>query len=266
MVGPGVAEDKAKGVAMTYKNLVVETPKRILMQTRALGVRVPFEDMQDDQTGALKRLAEAVGRSHRVAQELVKANVFNGAFGTFYRTGYDGLALCSTSHTLEVDRIDAADTDLSALPTRDTGTWSNRLATDADLDHAALQDAITLMRRTVGREGDLIILNPRTLLVPPEIEPTAWTLINSQGRSDTANRAESDIPRHGINIVSSPFLYDSDAWFVIADQHDLQYFLRMEMATRKRSLEGTWDEAVESMMRDGVGFHDPRGVVGTTGA
>lgn len=265
MVGPGVAEEKTKGTSMTYKNLIVETPKRILMQTRALGVRVPFEDVQDDQTGALKRLAEAVGRSHRVAQEMVKANVLNGAFGTWYRTGYDGGALCATDHTLEIDRIAPDDTDLTALPSRSTATWSNELATASDLDHASLQDAITLLRRTVGREGDPIVLNPRYLVVPPEIEPTAWTLLNSQGRSDTANRAESDIPRHGLEVVSSPFLFDSDAWWVAADQHDLQYFLRMKMATRKRTLEGTWDEAVESMMRDGVGFHDPRGIVGTPG-
>lgn len=267
MVGPGVAEVKAKGEAMTYKDLIVEAPKRILMTTRAVGIRIPFEDIQDDQTGALKRLAEAVGRSHKVAQEVAKANIFNGAFSTWYRTGYDGKALCATDHPLAGEgAYSPATTDITSEPARSETTWSNRLATDADLSYTTLIDMKTLLRRTVTREGDFTNLRPSILLVPPELEEVAWEITKSKERPDTANRATSSMYRYGITIVSSAYLIDTDASFLIADRHDLQYFLRMPLKVKTRDAEGTWDTLTESMLRDGVGYHDPRGVVGTPGA
>lgn len=269
MVGPGVAELKPKGEAMTYKNVLVETAKRVLIQTRALGIRLNFEDIQDDQTGALKQMAKAVGRAHRVAQEVLMANVFNAAFGTWYRTGYDGLALCSTSHTLNGDSAYVpTTTNFTALPVRSGTTWSNRLATDSDLDYTTLQDMKVLMRRTIGREGDFYPITPKVLLVPPELEPIAQEITMGRERPDTANRAMSTLYGSGLEIVCADYLLDQDACFLLGDksEHDLQYFLRMGLTVRNSDDRGTWDQLTESMMRDGVGFHDPRGVVGTPGA
>lgn len=275
VVGPGVAEEKPKGEDMAYKNILVETPKRILIKTYALGIRVHLEDVEDDQYGALKRLSEMVGRSHRVIREVARANVFNMSFAstTAWRTGYDGFPLCYASHPLQGDTLSYgsaptfdSSSATAAVPARTTGTWSNVLATASDLDYTSLIDAVTLCRRQVSREGDYINLKPKYLLVPPELEPTAWEVTKSTERPDTANRAMSTVNRFGLQIITSPYLVDPDAWWLIADKTDLQWFDRMAFQTRQRDAEGSWDNLLESMQRFGFGFHDPRGVVGTPGA
>lgn len=269
IVGPGLAVEKAKGEDMIYRNLLVETPKRILMKTFGLGIRVHFEDVQDDQYNQLKNLADKIGRGHKVVDEINRANVFNGAFSTWFRTGYDGLPLCSASHPLQGDTLAYSptyDSTSGAAPTRTVGTWSNILATPSDLDYTTLIDMITLLRRQVSREGEFISVSPKTLLIPPELEATAWEVTKSTERPDTANRATSAVNRFGLSILSTPYLVDPDACFLIADETDLQEFERMPFTTKNRDAEGSWDIFVESMHRRGLGFHDPRGIVGTQGA
>lgn len=269
IVGSASAPQKTIGEDMTYDSLFVETPTRVQIQSYALGLRIHLEDYQDDQTGALKQLANALGRSQKAAREVFLANFFNGAFLTTFRTGYDNLALCSTSHTLQGSGLafsPSATENASAIGARDATTWSNRLATDSDLDYTSLIDAVTLLRRTVTREGDYTSIKPDYLLVPPELEHTAYELTKSTDRPDTANRSISSLNRHGIGCKMSPYLIDTDAWFLVGDRHDIQFFDRMPYTLRKRDAEGSWDMLVESYQRFGGGFHDPRGIVGTPGA
>ena len=103
------------------------------------------------------------------------------------------------------------------------------------------------------------------LIVPPELEPVADVLLNSPDRPDTANRSVSTFRKTSCKLIVCSGLLDSDAWFVAHKKNDLQYFLRMPLEIRKRDVEGSWDLAVESMMRDGIGFHNPRGIVGSPG-
>jgi len=265
MVGIGKAEEKPFGQPMVYKDLSVETPKRIQMRTFAVGLRLVMEDIQDDQTGVLERTAPMFGRAHGVSIELDCASVFNTAFSTTLFTGYDGKALCATDHPLEKPTWDpATDFDWSTGPNK--YTWANRLPADADLDYTSYLDMLTLLRRQVARDGIPLELTPQFILVPPELEPIAFEVTKSEMRPDTANNAKSWGYSKVRQIVVSNFLFDTDMWFILADQHDLQYFERMPFKTRKRDAEGTWDTIIESVHRHGVGFHDPRGIVGSAGA
>ena len=268
IVGSATAPQKTIGQDMDYDSLYVETPTRVQMQSYAQGLRIHLEDYQDDQTGALKQLANALGRAQKSAREVFISNFFNGAFITTFRTGYDNKALCTTDHPLQGSGLAFAPavTDLTAVPARSGTTWSNELATAADLDYTSLIDAITLLRRTVTREGDYTSIKPDYLLVPPELEHTAYEVTKSTDRPDTANRSISSLNRHGIGIKMSPYLIDTDAWFLVGDRHDIQFFDRMPYTLRKRDAEGSWDMLVESYQRFGGGFHDPRGIVGTPGA
>jgi hypothetical protein len=64
----------------------------------------------------------------------------------------------------------------------------------------------------------------------------------------------------------SPYFIDTNAWGMVARQHDLTFIRRMGFTTRHRDAQGSWDMIVESMSRHGYGFHDPRGIVATPGA
>lgn len=267
VVGPGIPDVKVKGQDMTERGIFVEVPKRIEVETFADFVRLPWEDQEDDQYNILTRLSEMIGRGHKVIREVYRANFFNLGFSTAFRTGYDGLALFSTAHLLQnTYGYSFSTTNQTVVPSRGATTWSNRLATDSDLDYTSLIDAITLLRRQYSREGNFINLKPRTLLVPPELENTAYEITKSTERPDTANRATSSINRFGISIVCSPYLLDTDAWFLGADSHDLNFFERKSLVTKQREAQGSWDVIVEAAQRFGTGFHDPRGWVGTPGA
>lgn len=269
VVAPGVAEEKTKGDDMAVKEIFVETPKRVTHRTFAVAIRMPFEDQDDDLYGPFKRLAEMVGRSHKVVREVMRAHLLlNSAFSTWFRTGYDGLALCSTAHLLQGDETaySPAESSITTEPSRSATTWSNRLATDSDLSYQTIIDLVTLLRRTVTREGDFASLMPSKLIVAPENEHVAFELTKSRERPDTANRAVSSVNRHGITVVSTPYNLDTDSMVMHADRHDLQEFVRMDLKTKVRDVQGSWDVMVESAQRLGYGFHDPRGVVGTPGA
>lgn len=277
IVAPGQAEEKPKGVDMTYKNILVETPKRITQKTFALGIRCHFEDQRFDKTGALKRLAEAVGRSQKVAEEVYRATLFNLAGSTVFRTGYDGQALLSATHPLSGDyAFNPSATAPTTVPSRTITTWSNYMA--ADLSYISLGDMITQMRRTVTREGDFANITPRKLLIPPESEMVAYEITKSlyrpdqavtstvqTGVRDTGSNLANALSRFGLQIVSSPYLLDTDSFFLQSDKHDLQFFRNMELTVRNNDSIGSWDKLVESMQIFALGFHDPRGICGSVG-
>lgn len=267
IVGIGTAEVKPRGQDMTFKDLYVENPKQVLMETVAVGLRLYYEDLEDDQYDALKQVAGEIGQAHRKFREMQRANLFNMGFTTAYRTGYDNLALFSTAHTLTGAATYAvADTNLTAVPARSTTTWSNRLGTDSDFDYTSYSDACVLLARCVDRQGDFMNLTPSWILFPPELRTAVREVLGSTDRPDTANRSTSGILKDGVDQIMSSYLVDSDAWFLGAESNDLQFFNRMDLKTKYRDAQGSWDWLVETMSRSGVGFHDPRRVVGTPGA
>jgi phage major head subunit gpT-like protein len=272
------APEKVRGADMIVKDIIVETPKRIPMSTFAIATRGIFEDIEDDQYAIIMKAMKAVGRSHRVAEEISRANIFNTGFLTSnqWRTGYDGKELFSSAHTLDAQNTAFATTGtVTALPARSATTWSNYAA--ADLSSLTFLDAVTTLRRTPSREGDFINIKPQYMLVPPELEPLAWEILKSNygsgtwtattdGSGHVQGNRQNAASRYGMQIISSAYLLDNDAWFMCGDTTDLQFFRRMGLRTKTRDSEGNWDTVVESMSRHGVGFHDPRGTYGSKGA
>jgi phage major head subunit gpT-like protein len=259
---PGGAEEKSKGEDMVYKDVRVETPKRIFVRTLALGVRVYMEDMEDDKYDVLSRLSDAVGRAHKVSEEMARANLFNGAFLTAYRTGYDGKALCATDHPLQNQYALATAVTNTTLASRTVSTWSNAAGTPADLSYSTLTLGIAALRRTVTREGEFTTIKPSILLVAPEYEAVAYEITKSSDRPDTASRAISGLTRWGLKVVTTPYLTATESWFLLADKHDLQFFRRKPLTIKQRDAQGSWDALIESVQRYATGFHDPRGVWG----
>lgn len=266
VAGAGQVVEKPEGEAVTFSQINTLTPKRIYIVTYALGLRVTMEAKQDERYGILSRLAGEIGRKHAIRREIERANIFNGAFSTWYATGYDGKALLATDHPISRSTWSPSTSDISAEPSRTATTTSNELATAADLDYTSVIDMVTLMRRQVDESGDYINMVPKGILVSPENEHVAYEILQSTQRPDTANRAVSSINRHGLEVKVSPHLLDTDAVFMYADRHDLQWFDRMELAIDSEDEFTTGDELHKGVQRFGLGFADWRGWVGTPGA
>ena len=263
--GVGPAVEKLEGKAITYKDPTGLPVKRITHVTYGLGMRQTMEAKSDEQYGIAAKIAQSIGKAHKVRREIEAANMFNGAFGTWNNTGFDGKALCATDHPLyQGQSYSAATTDITSEPQRSGSTCSNKLATASDLDYTSLQDMITLARRTVDEDGDFLTIEPRKLLIPPELDWVAREITRSPDRPDTANRAKNVLP--SIQVDTWHFLLDTDAWFLLGDQHDLNFFNRMDLQTDMEDDFDTGDTLYRGIQRFSTGFGDWRGIYGTPGA
>lgn len=268
-VGPGQAVEKPKGEEFTEKNIEIKDPKRVWHTTFGLQVRVPFEDIDDEQYGALKGLAQDVGRSIRAREAYERAMLLNCAFATFYATGYDGLAYYSASHTISAGIHAHATTDITASTasqlSRGTYTWSNLLATASDLDYVALTDAITLLKKTPSWQGEPMEIEPKYLVASVSNWSTAKELLGSITRPDTPNRSTSALNDVQLQPIITARLLDDDAWYVFGPKHDMHQFQRMSLRTKVNYDPSTWDYLTQGAVRFSNGFFDPRGSVGTPG-
>ena len=70
---------------------------------------------------------------------------------------------------------------------------------------------------------------PKILLVPEQEKFNAQVILGSTQKtsSDFNDINPMQENRTGLRIVSSPYLLDSDAWFILTDEHDLNFFMRM---------------------------------------
>lgn len=262
----GLAQEVVEDGSVTYVDPAVLTPKRVVMAKFGLGMRRSMEAKQDNRYGVFTDLSEMLGEAFAVKEEIDAASLLNLGFTTVVATGYDGLALFSTSHTLSAGRFAPSATNLSAQPAKTTMTWSNRLAAAADLDYASWQDMATVIRRQVNYQGNYIQMEPDVIVVPPELKYVIDELKMSPGNPNSANRAANVVGSEMPRIVTWHYLLDTDAWFVRCKRHDLRWFDRMPLQLQPGDEFNTGAELVRGFRRYGFGFHNPMGWFGETGA
>lgn len=217
-----------------------------------LGFAISEEMREDDQYNLMNDLAGDLGRSSRYTAELYGHDVLNNGFTTTKYTGRDGLALFSTAH-----------------PVAGTGgTSANRPAVDVDLSQAALEAAWTNFQAQVDDRGMPIDMQPAILIVHPSNVLFARRLLESAQYTGTNNNDINPLYNMNIQLVSSPYLTDQDAWFLSAptSEVDIRFYWRRKPDTR------TWDDddaegtIHKISQRHSVGFVDWRGIYGSPGA
>ena len=218
-----------------------------------LYARVTKEMQDDDQYDVIKRLPGALSDAAGRTKEYFGASLFNNAFtaaGT-YLSGGDGEYLGSLSH-----------------PLTGGGTCQNILTTAADLGVSSLEEALYTLRLTKGDQSEDLALEPKILIVPPQLERTAWELVQSVGRPDTANRADNWLKTQNLQIIVWSKLTDSDAWFLLTDkaQHGLVYYNRIDLETDSDRDFKSKDFMYSVYTRFSLGWTDWRGFFGTPGA
>lgn len=224
---------------------------RFVHKSFALGYVISEEMREDDQYNLAGDLASALGKSARYTAELFGHDVYNNAFTTTKYMGRDGKALIATDH-----------------PVGGTGgTVANRPAVDVDLSQAALEAAWANFQVQIDDRGMPIDIMPERLLVHPSNVLFARRLLESAGLPGGNN---NDInPIQGmVRIVSSPYLTDEDAWFILGPPSEID----VRFYWRKRPTTKTWDDddadatIHKIKQRHSTGFGDWRGTYGSTGA
>jgi hypothetical protein len=250
--GFGNAAVKAEGSGVSYDQAQETFTARYTHNTIALAFAITEEAIEDNLYDRLaSRYTKALARSMANTKQVYAANVLNNAFNTTYLGG-DGVALCSTSH-----------------PTL-AGTFSNTLATAADLNETSLEQALIDIAAFTDERGLKIAAQGLKLIIPSALQFTADRLMKSAGRVGTSDNDINAIKDMGMvpqGYTVNHFLTDSDAFFIKTDApNGLKYF---ERAPIKTSMEGDFETGnvrYKARERYSFGWSDPRGIYGTAGA
>lgn len=227
---------------------------RIVHESYALAFVISEEMLEDGKFNMMANLGAALGRSARWTRELLGHDVLNRAFSATKYVGRDGLALIANNH-----------------PLYPAGTASNLLS--GDLSEATLEDAWERFQLMTDERGMFVEAQPTVLVVHPTEVLNARRLLESASLNNaTLNTAGNPAvvnPLQGmVRIVSSPYLTDTDAWFVLGDTMDnsIMFYDRKPFDTK------TWDDddadgtIHKGKMRVGTGFRDWQFIVGSPGA
>lgn len=240
-------EDPNQGYDVTYSH-----------RKYTLGSKITLEMFQDDQFNVMNRRPRDLAKAKVRTKEQAAADIFNhgftaggGGLSTF--TAGDAKALFATDH-----------------PRTDGGADISNLTT-ADLAEDVLETILVSMRATVDNKGQLILIQPDTLLIPPALEKEASILLKSSGRTGTANNDVN--PYQGrLNTIVWDYLGSaaggSDTAFFVLDKsfHKLNWFNRSDEGLDGPEYDFDTKTAKWSVVcRWSVGFSDFRGVYGSKG-
>ncbi|MDO8055812.1 MAG: Mu-like prophage major head subunit gpT family protein, partial [Candidatus Hermodarchaeota archaeon] len=185
--------------------------------TYGMGFKVSREMWEDDLYGISRKWSRSLGTSARQTVEVTAANILNNGFTT---TGADGKALCATDH-----------------PLLGGGDEQNELTAAADLSISSLDEARYVMEETVNDQGLLLMIRPKYLIVPPELEFTARELIGSQYKPVATGatyinygHTTNVIQDYGLQLIVMHYLTDDDAWFLLSPVSPLNFFWRRKIA------------------------------------
>jgi hypothetical protein len=154
-------------------------------------------------------------------------------------------------------------------------TFSNRLT--VALTATGLEQALTRFHRWRNHRGIPVVIEPKQLIVPPELKYVAYTLLHSSyypniaGGSTAPNSTGSAFYENPFkNVVPDtlcvPYLQDTNDWFLFAAPkvHKLRFYWREKPATDMFT-----DFRTKGVMHSitgafSVGFTDFFGVLGST--
>lgn len=211
------------------------------------------ESIDHEKYDSISKNPAKMGRAMASTREIECAKVFNNGFAS---NGSDGVPLFSTAHPLLAPGA---------------GTSANRLAVDADLSVTSLKDMITLYRKQLDTAGNKLMIQPKFLLVPQELEYLAHELVKSAFLPEgSLNNVNSVGPEglYSIEPICWQYLTDTDAFFLAGAPEDTElYFFWDKQPEVKTQMEFKTDTALTRMLaRFTMGYSDWRGIVGTPGA
>jgi hypothetical protein len=243
---------KPEGSGVSYDNAQETYTARYTHETIALAFAITEEAIEDNLYDRLaSRYTKALARSMANTKQVKAANVLNNAFNTNFAGG-DGVELCSASH-----------------PTI-AGTYSNELATSADLNETSLEQSLIDIAAFTDERGLKVAARGMKLIIPSELQFTAERLMKSSGRVGTADNDVNAIASMGMipqGYTVNHYLTDTAAFFIKTDvPNGLKMFVRSPIKT---SMEGDFDTGnvrYKARERYSFGFSDARGIFGSPGA
>lgn len=180
-------------------------------------------------------VGKAARRSMDQTREQNAVNLLNNGFDSALETTPDGAALFSLTHLL-----------------KGGGTQAN-LTTAAALDVDQYWSGVNLAKTTVGESTLFNTWSPDYIVVPQALERRAYEILRSDKvpfvMSNTANIA---MQLYKTEVLTSPFLSSSTAWFLLAKPSSLLYPALLNLSREALELVATFNISGNTEVGDGT--------------
>ena len=247
------ANVKAEGSAVAYDNAQETFTARYQHETIALAFAITEEAIEDNLYDKIStRYTKALARSMAQTKQVKAATILDNAFTAGASAGGDGKALLATDH-----------------PTI-AGTFSNELATSADLSETSLEQACIDIAKMTDERGLKIAAKGQKLIIHSSQQFIAERIMKSANRVGTADNDINALASKGMipqGYVVNNFLSDDDAFFIKTDvPNGLKHMVRAPIKTAMEGDFETGNVRYKARERYSFGFSDPRGLFGSPGA
>lgn len=257
--GLGMLSVKPEGGSVGYAESQQSWQTRYNHLTYGLGFIVTLEAMEDDLYDVVAETRSmALGKSVRITQETISANVLNRASNATYDGG-DGSSLLAS----------AAYTDTSH-PFIKGGSFTNAPDAGTDLSEAALEDGCIALGKFTDEDGLRSAVAPRQLIIPVDGQFEAERILNTDQRVATADNDLNAIKSLGMipgGFTVNNFITDTDSWFIQTDApNGLCYFERRALDFTQDNDHDTDNLKYKATFRASVGWSNPQSIWGSSGA
>tara|TARA_R110000868_G_scaffold234425_1_gene488115 strand:+ start:1732 stop:2646 length:915 start_codon:yes stop_codon:yes gene_type:complete len=212
----GLAGVKDQGGSIPYRDKYQGYPREIINVTYGIGSTITYEMMRYDQYNLFESIPSQLGKSVRKTEETVVANLLNNGFSTATTPTLtaDGLSLFNSAHLLVAD----------------SATQRNTPATASDLSQTALEQMYIDIGNFVDDQGLPIVVTPQKLIIPIESQHIARKILGTEYEVGTGNNTINPVSssRMPLELIVSPWLTDTDAWFVKTDEKDGLVFTNVD--------------------------------------
>jgi len=228
LTGDDVYEKVAPGGEIKHGTLGEESFTN-KADTFAKMLAVTRQDLINDDLGALTTVPRKLGRGAGLKLNSIFWTEFLADHATFFPTdGSEGNYVGGTASALSI---------------------------------AGLNGAVTKMRRQTDKDGNPISVDPRYLLVPPELEATALelnrsTTVNTGGSATSAQVPNANIFQGRYPVVVSQYLTAAKVWYLLADPQDLAMIETVFLNGQRSPTIETADVDFSTLGIQMRGYHD----------
>ena len=248
----GYAQLKNEGAATTFDN---SAGQRFTYNQEhieiALGYAITRKAI-DDNLYKTQFMPSNLGltESFNQTKEIYGANVLNT--GNVYNpaVGGDGVPLFSTVHPV------------------DGNIYANAPSVNVDLNEATLLTAMIAIRRNfIDQAGLKFYARAKKLVVPPELEPIAIRLLQTELRPGTADNDVNAIRSTAGGLpegyIVNDYLTSAYAWFLLTNVKGLAYMERVPFETDMQVEFTTDNLLVKGYERYSFSYYNPRSAYGS---
>ena len=226
-------------------------------QVKPEGSGVTFDTAQE--TFTARYTHETIALGFAITEEAIEDNLYDRLASRYTKALARSMA--------QTKQVKAAAPLNNGLP---SGSFSNTLATAADLNETSLEQAMIDIAALTDERGLKIAAKAVKMIIPSALQFTADRLMNSAQRVGTADNDINAIRNMGMipgGYSVNHYLTDTDAFYITTDvPNGMKHMERAPLTTKMEGDFDTGNVRYKARERYVFGVSDPRGIFASPGA